>query len=884
VQVSSVPPLVVAPFVWQPRAGAFVLTILGKATYALHPGVSPLVMAPSAPLPQDLYWDDNPFGSVHTPTDFVPFKRAVDILVGGHAYAPPGEARAFLVARLAVGPVNKAVGVVGDRQWMPNGGLSEPIPFSKMPLRWERTAGGPDTWNPVGLRPSIPGQAPMFWPAPNLEPVGFRLQSPTQLGPPIGLGALAPSWPSRADHLRHHASGWKHATWHERPLPPDVGAAYFNAAASDQQIDKLPAQFQMVLDHLHPEHPRLVTVLEDACPLAVITRRGAAPQELWMRCDTLFIDTDQGSCTLTWRASVPLARPQEDVVVRVNPTRVAATTQVAPDATRAGPRAHAPIPAPTRFPSVAPPVAPAVALKLMSAPAPRPIQNEPAPARMEVEEPITLVPDSSEDFETARDIQVRAAGPARPMLSGAAPAAPAAPAPGRAEANLSPRFVPPFSAPSGETLQPIELEADEIEPYDIEDEETAALSPNALSVASPPAPPASALSFKSPIWASAPASDAPAEAPARRVGSQTLVPSQTLGAPQSAGKPVLPFRGAARRTAPMPQPSAAPPLPTDDDDGWVTLVPRGAPQPAAPALPFKAPEPKIAPAPEASAQRPAPAPMDSHADEWATLVPLGAPQSTAPALPFKAPEPKIAPALEASAQRPAPIHSGADEWATLVPLGAPQSTAPVLPFASASPPADRPPDSREGPVTASAPSHARSATLPLGLTGPAASPLPFQSAPPLEARPLLSALPAQVPPTQSPSPDRLEPDLERRPSTQAAAWSPLAPSGLPFLSTSPPAAPPPAPEPPNDRINAPAERAEATPGKAALSVEHYARIKMELWGGKASLSEVLERHGIDEVEWRIHERRQADALANEAHGGRCDLALALMAALESAAA
>jgi hypothetical protein len=59
---------------------------------------------------------------------------------------------------------------------------------------------------------------------------------------------------------------------------------------------------------------------------------------------------------------------------------------------------------------------------------------------------------------------------------------------------------------------------------------------------------------------------------------------------------------------------------------------------------------------------------------------------------------------------------------------------------------------------------------------------------------------------------------------------------------------------------------------------------MELWGGKASLSEVLERHGIDEVEWRIHERRQADALADEAHGGRCDLALALMAALESAAA
>ncbi|MDI1434890.1 hypothetical protein [Polyangium sorediatum] len=69
-----------------------------------------------------------------------------------------------------------------------------------------------------------------------------------------------------------------------------------------------------------------------------------------------------------------------------------------------------------------------------------------------------------------------------------------------------------------------------------------------------------------------------------------------------------------------------------------------------------------------------------------------------------------------------------------------------------------------------------------------------------------------------------------------------------------------------------------------LSVERYARIKVDLWGAQAALHEVLARYGIDEVAWRVHERQQAEALAGEAREGRCDLALALCAAFEAAKA
>ena len=89
---------------------------------------------------------------------------------------------------------------------------------------------------------------------------------------------------------------------------------------------------------------------------------------------------------------------------------------------------------------------------------------------------------------------------------------------------------------------------------------------------------------------------------------------------------------------------------------------------------------------------------------------------------------------------------------------------------------------------------------------------------------------------------------------------------------------------------APAPTATAAPvaptaprAMAVLSVERYARIKAELWGC-TELGAVLERHGIDEVEWRVHERRQGSLLAGEAQEGRCDLALALVAAFETARA
>ncbi|AUX40051.1 hypothetical protein SOCE26_014470 [Sorangium cellulosum] len=257
-RVSSACPLRVASLVWRPRPEALALTVVCKATFVLEPGLSPLAPEQEAPWEADVPWGDDPGASLWAASDLAPFKRRVDVLAVGHAHAPRGEPAASLVARLAIGAVDKRIEV--------HGGPADPLPR-------------------------------------------------------VGFGPIAPSWPERAAKLRRHAATFRHDAWAEQPLPEDIDAGYFNAAPPDQQLDQLPAGEPIVLEHLHPAHPQLTTVLEGVIPRAMLLRGGSGPQEMRMRCDTLWIDADRGICTLTWRGAVPLRHAAEDVTVIVTAER-----------------------------------------------------------------------------------------------------------------------------------------------------------------------------------------------------------------------------------------------------------------------------------------------------------------------------------------------------------------------------------------------------------------------------------------------------------------------------------------------------------------------------------------------------------------------------------
>lgn len=327
--LTSLSPLTTASLLWQPRPSAWVLTVVCKATLLLRPGGAVL-----APEQIPVFEADEPWGSggsLRAVSDLVPMKPLVDVLLTGHAHAPGGQPVRSLVARLVVGGVDKAIEVSADRSFNPDGALVEGARFARMPLSYERAAGGPGTWNPVGVAPGSR--------VPNLAPPGTRVLAPGEHLEPVGFGPIAPAWPSRRERLGRRAGGWS-ASDARAPLPEGLEPVFFNAAPADQQLQALREDERLVLENLDPDHPRLVTALPGLRPRATIEGRGA-PRPLAMRCDTLWIDVDRSLCTLTWRGQIPLESPEEPgrVVIAMDAPPAALEATTTPPAARAEPRA-----------------------------------------------------------------------------------------------------------------------------------------------------------------------------------------------------------------------------------------------------------------------------------------------------------------------------------------------------------------------------------------------------------------------------------------------------------------------------------------------------------------------------------------------------------------
>ena len=87
-EIVPICPLRTGSLLWQALPGAWVLTVVCKATYVLAPTEAPLAAEQEEPNEDDTYWDDDPARSLHSASDMVPFKVRADVLLVGHAFAP----------------------------------------------------------------------------------------------------------------------------------------------------------------------------------------------------------------------------------------------------------------------------------------------------------------------------------------------------------------------------------------------------------------------------------------------------------------------------------------------------------------------------------------------------------------------------------------------------------------------------------------------------------------------------------------------------------------------------------------------------------------------------------------------------------------------------
>lgn len=315
-EIVAAPPFPVGSLVWRAWSGAVVLTVVCKTTFLLRSVESPLAEEQEPIVDADRTWNDDPREALRAATDLVPFKRRADVILVGNAFASSGDPVRSLRARLCVGGIDKTIEVFGDRVFTHEGLLREGSRFVKSPLLWRHAAGGPGTSNPVGIRHDAPWDTYGQRLLPRLQPPGLHVTG-SEVIPAIGFGPIAPTWPERLEKLYGHAAGWDHRAWIERPLPRDIDAAYFNAATADQQVDVIRADERIVLENLHPLLPRLATNLLPVTPEAVVERPGQPAEAVPFLCDTLWIDSDRGVCSLTWRARIILSAPNAPGRVRV---------------------------------------------------------------------------------------------------------------------------------------------------------------------------------------------------------------------------------------------------------------------------------------------------------------------------------------------------------------------------------------------------------------------------------------------------------------------------------------------------------------------------------------------------------------------------------------
>ncbi|MFP6686837.1 MAG: DUF2169 domain-containing protein [Polyangiaceae bacterium] len=91
----------------------------------------------------------------------------------------------------------------------------------------------------------------------------------------------------------------------------DSDLSVFHAAPPEQRVDHLPADAELILDGLHPEHASLRTRLPNVSPQMFVERPGVPREELDVSVEALWIDTERHVITLTYRGTVVLSEADE---------------------------------------------------------------------------------------------------------------------------------------------------------------------------------------------------------------------------------------------------------------------------------------------------------------------------------------------------------------------------------------------------------------------------------------------------------------------------------------------------------------------------------------------------------------------------------------------
>lgn len=323
-ELLNLSPFAVERLVVGDPSGREMLLIIVKATYAVADGGLRLHDEQDAIRLADEYLGEPGKSSIKHAGESALFKPATDVIVIGHAHTPKRKAPQVDV-HLKLGALSKDVRVFGDRQWRSRLGMlsmTDPEPFDRMPLVFERAFGGMDdsvpehaescAANPVGVgfhakkskRPAA-GSA-----LPNLENPAELIRKVGDRPAPAGLGFVCPHWEPRIQHAGTYGDAWRESR--APMLPDDFNPAFHQVAPADQIYRGYVEGGERVEVTNVSASGRLAFRLPAGGPRAVVKMMEDL-NEPPLNLDTVIIDGDRECVLCVWRGSLPVHNRVYDV-------------------------------------------------------------------------------------------------------------------------------------------------------------------------------------------------------------------------------------------------------------------------------------------------------------------------------------------------------------------------------------------------------------------------------------------------------------------------------------------------------------------------------------------------------------------------------------------
>jgi hypothetical protein len=270
----------------------------------------------------DEFYGEAGKSSIKFGSDLALNKKATDIVMLGNAYAPNGAATTCVDITFTINEKSNTVRVIGDRHWQKNLSswtMSAPKPFEVMPLVYENAFGGKSPnnannpeevncfdQNPVGKGYLAKGGKPYIGMLlPNIEDPTNLINTPFQQPKPAGFGVIARDWQPRLSLAGTYDEAWQ---TQRMPLDPlDFNPQFFNSAHPNFILNtRLKEGDTFSITNVTPQGSYGFKIPRDQLLVTVAMQTNETTYLATL--DTVVIEPDENSVSLTWRVTIPCTR------------------------------------------------------------------------------------------------------------------------------------------------------------------------------------------------------------------------------------------------------------------------------------------------------------------------------------------------------------------------------------------------------------------------------------------------------------------------------------------------------------------------------------------------------------------------------------------------